>query len=86
MLGVERSDGSYLGVLRGDTVVLPYDTLIAYGRIAAIQRLDERTRDLRGALQHTDAIVEQIKVAEHELAEDAKRIPALAASIHEEQR
>ncbi len=80
VLGVERSDGSYLGVPHGETVIMPHDTLIVYGRDKALQDLDERKPDLRGALGHTDAVAEQVRLVHEENAEDEKRMPELMAT------
>lgn len=72
VLGVERVNGSYLGVPHGETQIFPNDTLIVYGRLAAIQELDVRKRDLRGELEHTDAVAEHVKQVVQETAEDIK--------------
>jgi hypothetical protein len=63
VLGIERPDGSYLGVPSGSTPLRPHDTLIIYGRVEVLRELDERRPGLAGEEAHRRA------VAEHEAAE-----------------
>lgn len=62
VLGIYRSDGGYIGAPRSDRKVLPGDVLVIYGRIAALQRLDERKTGARGTAEHRKAIAEQKKI------------------------
>lgn len=62
VLGVRRKDGSYLGVPHGETKILPYDTLIAYGRIGSLERLDQRHKEAGAEWNHIEAVAEQAKV------------------------
>ena len=67
VLGIRRRDGAYLGAPRARTRVHPGDLIIAYGRVSAIEELDQRRRDRRGDEEHQEAIQEQrIVVAEEE--------------------
>ena len=42
MLGIERSDGSYLGAPRPDAEIRPGDALIVYGREHRLEELSGR--------------------------------------------
>jgi len=42
VLGIARSEGSYVGVPEADTEIYKGDTLIIYGRSTAIKELDKR--------------------------------------------
>jgi hypothetical protein len=59
VLGIQKQDGSYIGTPRGDSLVKIGDTLIVYGRAKTLERLDKRSADLQGFLDHQDAIHEQ---------------------------
>lgn len=68
VLGIER-DGEYFGAPNGDSEVRPGDTLVVYGRIEALQSLDDRHRSAGGELSHVDQIVEHRERARRERAE-----------------
>lgn len=70
VLGITREDGRYLGVPRGDTPVLPGDTLILYGRGNVLENLDRRRRDYEGERQHRQAVAEQERALEAQKAQD----------------
>ncbi len=57
VLGVTRSDGSYIGVPRGDTPILSGDTLILYGRAPELAELDARKAGPEGDEAHDRAVV-----------------------------
>mgnify|MGYP001820833549 FL=1 len=62
VLGVERADGSYLGVPQGDTTVREGDVLIIYSRSGVIAALDQRRSGQRGDVAHAAAVAEQERV------------------------
>ena len=66
VLGIHRNDGTYLGTPKGDTILLPEDTLILYGRTSALQLLDERRKGWIGEFEHQKAMREHEKVIEEE--------------------
>ncbi|UCH09423.1 MAG: TrkA C-terminal domain-containing protein, partial [Fidelibacterota bacterium] len=70
VLGIRRSDGTYLGAPHGKTQLLPKDVLIVYGRISKVEDLDQRRKTKRGDQQHEKAVQEQKKVIEEEEKED----------------
>ena len=55
VLGVNRGDGDYVGVPRGDLQVAEGDTLVLYGHADALGELDTRTRDQSGDRRHREA-------------------------------
>jgi len=57
VLGIDRSDGTYLGAPNSETVILPNDTLILYGREEAIKKLDVRKKGKRGDKEHQAAVM-----------------------------
>jgi len=56
VLGINRSDGSYVGGPKGDTEVFPGDTLILYGKAEKLQQLDKRRADRAGDQAHYQAV------------------------------
>lgn len=62
VLGIERSDGVYLGAPRGHTYIQPNDQLILYGRQDSLFDLDERKPDMIGNLHHVIAVTRQLDV------------------------
>ena len=69
VLGVERVDGTYLGAPRGDTILLPGDTIIVYGSQGTIGELDHR-RKTDGNWAHHVAVSRAARTAAAEKAED----------------
>ena len=72
VLGVNRPDGSYIGVPTGSTVVQAGDTLVIYGREGSLCELDRRRAGVAGDRAHREAIAAQEQVEEHEEALDAQ--------------
>lgn len=70
VLGIQRSDGSYLGAPVGATSISPGDTLVAYGRIVALEEIDVRRRGWIGEHQHVEAVAEQKDVIVQEQGEE----------------
>ncbi len=58
VIGIERSDGTYLGVPDGHVVIKVGDTLKVYGRNEAIKKLKARTIE-KGDEEHLEAIEEE---------------------------
>lgn len=56
VLGIERTDGSYVGAPHGGTPIHPGDTLLLYGRRQALHDLDTRPAGTTGEQQHADAV------------------------------
>ena len=70
VLGVGRPNGVYLGAPDGDTEVEPGDTLLVYGREAALADLEARQPGASGDRAHDRAVAEQRRVERREKAED----------------
>ncbi len=72
VLGIRTADGGYVGAPDGATMISPGDELLLYGRVSAMQKLDERREGIGGNLAHLDAVAEQKQVSEVEHAEAHK--------------
>ena len=59
VLGITRSDGSYVGVPRPETELEEGDTLVVYGRSRALQELDTRNAGSAGEQAHQRAVDEE---------------------------
>ena len=58
IIGIKRSDNSYLGIISGDTQIEAGDRLILYGREKNLKNLDKRKKGSRGNREHDDAVEE----------------------------
>jgi len=81
VLGILRSDGSYVGGPRGDTEVYPGDTLIIYGRTGVLRELDKRRAGTMGDQAHEAAVCEQRRCIEEQQRRDDERKRRRAAGI-----
>jgi uncharacterized protein with PhoU and TrkA domain len=61
---------TYVGNPVGETAIHHGDGLVLYGRISAIQELDQRKRGYRGDREHREAMEEQQEVVEEEIKQD----------------
>ena len=66
VLGIERSDRIYIGTPYGNTYIYPGDTLIVYGRRAALVELDVRDEGIEGEQAHQKAVVIQQKIQQQQ--------------------
>jgi K+/H+ antiporter YhaU regulatory subunit KhtT len=66
VLGITRTDGTYIGAPKGPTMLRPEDSLILYGRSAAVEKLDRRKTGISGELDHVRSVEEQKKVQKKE--------------------
>lgn len=71
VLGVQRSEGVYIGAPQPGTRVVAGDLLTIYGRDRAIADLDSRWRGTSGEQSHQEAVAEQQAVIEQETSLDA---------------
>ena len=64
VLGIERRDRLYIGAPHGNTYICPGDTIIVYGRRAALVELDVRPEGIEGeqAHRHSIAVQQQIEI------------------------
>lgn len=72
VLAISQPDGSFYGTPTGETTIQDGDTLIIYGRIDALQRLEKRLKGSRGNREHKAMMREQQKVQKKELEESRK--------------
>jgi hypothetical protein len=61
VLGIYRSDGTYVGAPKGETEIYDDNTLILYGRAKPLKELDKRRADFSGDQAHEQAVSEQEK-------------------------
>jgi hypothetical protein len=66
VLGVTRSDGSYLAVPTGRTAVNPGDVLVLYGHEDNLCELDDRPAGESGDLRHQAAVARQAELERQE--------------------
>jgi len=70
VLGIQRSDGGYVGVPRGSTMVTAGDVVVLYGQASVIDELDRRRRGSAGDQAHRAAVREEAaRLEEQEAAE-----------------
>lgn len=73
ILGIERTDGPFLGTPTGDTEIEEGDILFIYGKIETLAEIDKRKDDFFGDLEHARATEEQRKEQEEEEKKDMER-------------
>lgn len=73
VLGIHRSDGSYVGVPRGETEIEAGDRLVLYGRRDDLMELDERRRGAAGDEAHQQALREQSEERHREEEREQER-------------
>lgn len=61
VLGIERSDGTYIGAPRGHNELSSGDTLLLYGRNESLESLDKRRTGSEGNWEHYKAVETQKK-------------------------
>jgi hypothetical protein len=68
VLGIRRSDGTFVGAPRGDTSIHEHDTLIVYGYADVLEDLGTREVGMEGDRAHSELIQE---VAERQAEEES---------------
>lgn len=66
ILGIDRKGCTYVGAPYGDTYIYPRDTLIVYGRKAALIELDVRRRGVEGEGAHQKAVAIQQQIQQRQ--------------------
>jgi len=66
VLGIQREDGSYLGVPRGRYEILPSDKLVVYGKAERIVAISQRKDALEGRSEHLQEKQEHEKELEEQ--------------------
>ena len=59
ILGIYRTDGTYVGAPASDTKMYPGDIVVLYGRSKGLHKLDERQTGFQGERDHEKAMNEQ---------------------------
>ena len=73
ILGVNRLDGTFIGAPRGSTMILAGDSIIVYGKLGMVERLDARCRGYVGEVEHRQAVASQkIELEQQELLESSR--------------
>ncbi|MBE9167438.1 potassium transporter TrkA [Pleurocapsales cyanobacterium LEGE 06147] len=72
VLGIHRANGRYVGAPKGNTWIRPYDNLILYGKLALLDKLDQRSADLAGEQAHREAVAEQKRMLAKQDREEAR--------------
>jgi len=72
VLGVERTDGDFIGVPNGDTMLYEGDQVIIYGRDSTVAELSQRRRGKLGDEVHLEEVTktERVREAEKRLDQD----------------
>lgn len=70
VLGITRSDGTYLGVPKGPTRIFANDTLILYGRANALKSLDSRRKDEEGQTDRQHHVAENQRCIQEQAQKD----------------
>ncbi len=73
VLGINRTDGSYVGAPGGQTCIEAGDVLIVYGREEAVCGLDLRRLGAGGDREHEEAVREQEHVRDEERVREEER-------------
>jgi hypothetical protein len=66
VLGISRSDGTYIGAPYGATVACPGETLLLYGRSSRLAELGRRRADSEGNQRRREAAAEERRVEREE--------------------
>lgn len=70
VLGIQRSDRTYIGAPKGSSCIYPGDLLILYGRRSVLSELDARLADWAGEEAHQKAIAEQQEIEREQDIQD----------------
>lgn len=70
LIGIQRSDGNYLGTPKSRTRIKTKDQLILYGRKNNLKDLEKRKRDLLGDKAHDEAVKDQNREMKKQQQED----------------
>ncbi|MBV6623356.1 MAG: TrkA C-terminal domain-containing protein [Rivularia sp. (in: Bacteria)] len=66
VLGIQRSDKTYIGAPHGSTCISPGDLLILYGRKLGLMELDTRDAGATGQQAHEEAIAAQQQIEQEQ--------------------
>lgn len=72
VLGIRRSDGTFIGAPRGNTYIFPDDTVVLYGSRKLLLDLEERKKGREGDEAHKKAMQEQKKILRDQEKKDKR--------------
>jgi len=72
LIGIQRDDGTYLGIPKHKTKITNHDQIILYGRKKSLHNLERRKRNVSGDKEHVEAVKEQNKEEIKQDKEDLK--------------
>ncbi len=73
VLGINRLDGSFVGAPRGSSMIMVGDSIILYGKLGMLERLDARGRGYAGEVEHQEAVESQkIELEQQDLLESGR--------------
>lgn len=72
ILGINRKNGTYLGIPGPQSIICPGDTLVIYGRATAIRRINARKEGYQGNRERRQSEKENRKIQTLEKKEDNK--------------
>ncbi len=70
VLGINRSDGTYIGAPDGATMISHDDVLVIYGQAGTLEQLDQRGKGMVGDHEHREAVMEHKRVKSEEKQKD----------------
>jgi hypothetical protein len=70
VLGITRTDGTFIGVPTGETPLKPNDSMILYGRASALKEIDQRRKGGYGDYKHRKATAEKEELIEEQKQRD----------------
>jgi hypothetical protein len=73
VLGIERTDGTYIGAPRGHNTLEIGDVLLLYGQTEALENLDQRRTGSEGNWEHFKAVERQKKIESEERKLDEQK-------------
>lgn len=66
VLGITRTDGTFIGFPTGETNLEPHDSIILYGRASSLKKIDQRRKGGYGDYEHREAVAEQEELIQKE--------------------
>jgi hypothetical protein len=72
LIGIQRKNGTYIGVPYGDTKIVNEDQLILYGRKKSLRNLEKRKQDSSGDREHENAVKEQSEEKQKQQKKDTE--------------
>lgn len=73
VLGIERTNGNFIGAPRGGTRLAAGDTVVLYGREETLAELDERRAGSQGDMRHVIAVTQELDIEEEEQNRDRRQ-------------